>query len=482
MFGGCLSQKQPQPVFVHPPPPPPPLVIVVSLCHKTKMSKTWSSNCKGRQHLLALFKLFLESGGKEGINYDEGLTLKPKKVKEGIFDTDPILREYKRDRFPDNFRDTIHAFKVDLKKEQGRRKGEFDYFVLFYLTCNLLTPVLLFCHPGDKVFEGKESPRKKLKDSNHKVSFEPPAPSPSTDGKSIISRDLVTPRSEATSTTSSEAAFFTFDAEDPPSSSPDVHNLVAKMKETKISVPKKKKATPPSKFLQIQHPFLLTEFHDAEKRNKMINLEVHLPSCAFQDDLEHSLEIKEDGHQYLVLKEKMSIDFMFPELFKEKLPDNMSADDKSSLYLQRKDTLIAMQAKYAGDVKGEEEEDDNIFMMSSYKLPFVCDDLFSQSETERYPGTMAQFTWWNVFDDPDTVDDNVDESINIGDSIEVAEQQNLDFDDENNWKVANAVDKMKVFVVRLVAAEKVKEKIVKPVAQNQTVNKIVKRRSRRNRR
>ena len=46
----------------------------------------------------------------------------------------------------------------------------------------------------------------------------------------------------------------------------------------------------------------------------MVNVEVHLLSCAVQEDIEASLELRLDGH-YLVLKEKMSLDFSYPDFF-----------------------------------------------------------------------------------------------------------------------------------------------------------------------
>ncbi len=350
---------------------------------------------------------------------------------------------------------------------------------------------LLVCVVGDDLLS--ESPRKKLKGATSErkrksgVSFEEDE-EVGTDSETI--GDLLTPRSEDTSIGAS-SAFYSFDGDnngisayeedvsspvnkqDPPSSimerKQDIDVLTHKMK----SVSVKKKPSKLTSFLTVQHPSMLTTFQDAEKRNNMLNLEVHLSSCTIQDDIEPSLEVRADGYQYLVLKEKMSMDFIYPAFFKEFLPDTMSADDKSSLFLRRKDQLIAMQSKYCGD-NSKDDEDENIFMTSSYKLPFICDDVFNIPEADRYPGTMSDFQWWSVCDDPDTVNDKVDESVNI------QENNQLGFVEapQAQEDVANAVDKMKVFVVRLVAKEKLKERMTKPPPKNHTINKLVLRRAR----
>ena len=133
---GCIIGRLPvspqKPSLLVPPPPRSSLIIVTFYSHKTKMSKTWSKDCEGRQYLLKEFKKFAESGGTEGIDFEAALKLKLKRVKEEIFDVSSILRDYKRERFPENFRDTILAFKIDLKKTQARKKGEFFFTLLLF--------------------------------------------------------------------------------------------------------------------------------------------------------------------------------------------------------------------------------------------------------------------------------------------------------------------------------------------------------------
>ena len=170
--------------------------------------------------------------------------------------------------------------------------------------------------------------------------------------------------------------FFDIMADDEKTGAEDINTLTNKMQTTKIS---RKKASTKSKYLPIHHPFILTTYQDAIKRNKIINLEVHLPSCSVQEDIDASLEIR-SNNQFLVLKEKMSLDFLYPAFFENFLPDSMSNKDKASLTLGRQDQLIKMQAKYKGEnVKneGNEDTDEDVYMVSSYKLPFICDDIFS---------------------------------------------------------------------------------------------------------
>ena len=246
-----------------------------------------------------------------------------------------------------------------------------------------MKPYLLTCsfffvcrRTGEEVFAGKESPPKKLKvdtlpvphPKNHAVSFEQDVLEAEFSGE-----QLITPHSEATTTTSAEGAFL-FDAveeqeQEPPSSPDDIDIIATKMKATKLSAePKKTKKK--SSFLPIQHPYISTPYLDSIKRNKMVYLEVHLPSCTIQEDVYPSLEEREDGHQYLVIKEKMSEDLQFQDLFRSKLPAEMSNDDKSSIFLSRKDQLNAMKAKYKGDNNGEDEEEDTILDDFFLQTPF----------------------------------------------------------------------------------------------------------------
>lgn len=249
-----------------------------------------------------------------------------------------------------------------------------------------------------------------------------------------------------------------------------VNTLSNKMQSTKIST---KKGSTNSKYLPIHHPSILTTYQDANKRNKMVNLEVHLPSCSVQEDIDASLEIR-GNDQFVVLKEKMSLDFLYPAFFENFLPDSMSDKDKASLTLGRQDQLTEMQAKYKGEnIKNEGDTVEDVYMVSSYKLPFICDDVFSIPEHERYPGTMSDFYFWNVFDDLTEI--VIDETVNLQLDQDLGI---IDADTNEQQEIATSVDKMKVFIVRLVAEEKVKEKLNKPTPKKRTINQLVARRRR----
>jgi hypothetical protein len=98
--------------------------------------------------------------------------------------------------------------------------------------------------------------------------------------------------------------------EKPEEDSASVVSITQQMKTTKIAS-KPTIAT----FMPISHPIILTKYQDAEKCNWMLNIEFHLPLCNVRDDFEPFLEKRNDGNQYLVFKERMSLDFMFPEFF-----------------------------------------------------------------------------------------------------------------------------------------------------------------------
>ena len=200
----------------------------------------------------------------------------------------------------------------------------------------------------------------------------------------------------------------------------------------------------------------------------MVNVEVHLSSCSVQEDIEASLELRSDGH-YLVLKEKMSLDFSYPDFFERFLPDEMGHKDKASLTLARQDAMMQMIDTYKGD--SEEAEDDNIYMISSYKLPFICDDIFKIPEEDRYPGTMYEFYSWSIFD---AETEDFDETIDIDDN-----DNNYIATNGQDRQIIDSVDKMKCFVVRLVSKEKNKEKSVKATPKKRGANQLVARRARR---
>ena len=86
---------------------------------------------------------------------------------------------------------------------------------------------------------------------------------------------------------------------------------------------------------------------------------------------------------------------------------------------------------------------------------------------------MSDFYLWNVFDDPAEI--NIDETVNVQLDQDLGI---IDTDTHEQQEIATSVDKMKVFIVRLVAEEKVKEKLNKPTPKKRTMNQLVARRRR----
>ena len=171
----------------------------------------------------------------------------------------------------------------------------------------------------------------------------------------------------------------------------------------------------------------------------MLNLEIHLPSSTYEKDIIPSLQVLADGHQYLILKEKMSVDFAHQDFFESTL-HNLSEKDTSSISLARQDQVAKLRNSYIGEGEVDNnDEEETIWMMSSYRLPFHCDDVYSLPEDQRYPGTMSQFYVWGI----------VDTDINFD------EFRDVDVDDENfveptqeQAQMAYSTDMMKVLTVR----------------------------------
>jgi hypothetical protein len=150
--------------------------------------------------------------------------------------------------------------------------------------------------------------------------------------------------------------------------------------------------------------------------------------------------------------------------------------DKASLTLARQDQVKKMKEKFCGGV--EEADGDDIYMMSLLQLPFECNDVFSIAEADRYPNTMFDFNAWTIVDENEEADGD-----NNGEGVDIA---NMVFEaiDINNNEAAqvftNRVDKMKVFVMRLVEKEMVKERACKSTSKRRVVaNQLIARRTRR---
>jgi len=115
------------------------------------MSTNWSKDCLGRRYLIGEFKRFILSGGKTGINPELAEKLKPKQAKEEIFDKHQALQAYKRERFPENLKDTARAFAVDNLKGNARKQGDFFVCFLFsfyFMILSILTFVFLRISPS----------------------------------------------------------------------------------------------------------------------------------------------------------------------------------------------------------------------------------------------------------------------------------------------------------------------------------------------
>ena len=120
----------------------------------------------------------------------------------------------------------------------------------------------------------------------------------------------------------------------------------------------------------------------------MVNIEVHLPSCSVQEDIEPMLETRNDG-QYLVLKEKMSLDFVHPDFFELFLPDDMDKKDKASLTLARTDELTKMQEKFIGE-KVIVEDNEDVYMTSSYLHINFHFPVMTCLQSQKLRGIQAQ--------------------------------------------------------------------------------------------
>ena len=250
-----------------------------------------------------------------------------------------------------------------------------------------------------------------------------------------------------------------------------ITNLTHQMKSTNLSSrPIKPPPSMVTKYLAVKHPSTIWSNKDANKRQLLCNILIHLPSATIQEDLKLSLETRSRGRQFLIIKERMSQDFLHPALFLALLPDSISEKDKNLIEAGRVDELSSMQGIFTGDL---DDEDGEIWMRSEYELPFLCDDLFETPEDERYPGTYCELLEW-------TLGDNNDANGGIG-GIEVANQEGdgdntlttYDIDGHGN------LDKCKIFFIRLVAQDKVKERATKSTPTRKIVNQVIARRARR---
>ena len=206
----------------------------------------------------------------------------------------------------------------------------------------------------------------------------------------------------------------------------------------------------------------------------MLNIEIHLPSCTVEADVEPSLEMHGNS-QFLVLKEKMSLDFLNQNRFKAFLESSMSQEDKASISLARKDAIINLKKQYMGDDAISSTRTQFIHMKSMYKLPFVCDDVFSLSDCDRYPGTLFEFFVYTIVDQDETQVNNNFQSVDAGGSNTLGA---VKFSTDDDEELIDTVDKVKVYVVRLVAKEKNEERTFKQTPKKRRARVMIPREER----
>ena len=80
----------------------------------------WKTNGPGAKRLVALFRLFLESDGKLGIDPQERNS---KKIRDEIYPAFPEFHCYKQNRFSFNYISTANKFDVAFEKEGTRKIG-----------------------------------------------------------------------------------------------------------------------------------------------------------------------------------------------------------------------------------------------------------------------------------------------------------------------------------------------------------------------
>ena len=74
----------------------------------------WKTNGPGAKRLVALFRLFLESDGKVGVNPEERNN---KKIRDVIYPAFPEFHCYKQNRFSFNYISTASKFNIALEKQ-----------------------------------------------------------------------------------------------------------------------------------------------------------------------------------------------------------------------------------------------------------------------------------------------------------------------------------------------------------------------------
>ena len=80
----------------------------------------WKTNGPGAKRLVALFRLFLESDGKVGVDPEERNN---KKIRDVIYPAFPEFHCYKQNQFSYNYISTASKFDVALEKEGTRKIG-----------------------------------------------------------------------------------------------------------------------------------------------------------------------------------------------------------------------------------------------------------------------------------------------------------------------------------------------------------------------
>ena len=227
-----------------------------------------------------------------------------------------------------------------------------------------------------------------------------------------------------------------------------IEDLTTKMKSTKITQQATKQGSKTSSappYMQVLHPHIITTYECSNKLNKMVHLEVQLPSGTEARNVFPSIETS-GSHQYFVLKEKICPNFMSTRKFAE-----YSAQDPNfeNINHARKKAIRDLKQSFPGDGSTRYGL---IYVSSRYQLPFICDNFFSlPRDVEPYPGTGYRFIERTII----TANNNDEQQVDHVDDITHA-HANLTgaYDLEDYMVEHNNMDKMKKVVVRLVSAEK----------------------------
>ena len=179
------------------------------------------------------------------------------------------------------------------------------------------------------------------------------------------------------------------------------------------SPPTKKKAASSKKKvgnLQVFFPNILYVWKD-ETRNRMLTLEVHLPSATSTEELEfHLLESADGGPQTLAIKYEYSELFLCNQIFE----DNCELEDKNlpvhsmSRLAARRDHLLSFRENFAN----LEKNTNTVQATQEFVLPFRVENLFNiPIGRKAYTGTGTEFRSYPLTEQVDG--DEVQTQMNV---------------------------------------------------------------------